>query len=1105
MKPNKTPSPALKLLCASLLLLMPATHAAAAGVAEGYRTPTFVVPYAVTKPLLDGVIDDAQWQGALSVTALQTVRHEVSARQTRYWLMWDEDNLYVAMRSPLRPGERLVNALRWTDRDVNVVFDDSYEIWIDVGSHSADGQPVFFQWLSNFAGARQDVMEEPAVGNSRLDWTAGWQPKNRITPDGRYWEMELAIPRASIYKTTPFADGFAFTCLLARNYKRPWEQNSVEGTSSFAVRDSHSHFVLSKSAPALHLLGVADAEAKTFGLQLAGFSRTDQALKWRFAGDGGALAQGDLTLSAGRLTTLPPALALERPGKGSYRITVTDAAGQATLLDWCCQRAFGPAVPPKLDDRGDQATLGLKYNPVANYLKVTGDLINFDARSDLAANRVEVTDAAGKVLAGADLQVDALAYVSGVLRLGELAPGQYKAAFTGTDRAGRVLVRRESSFSKKDPRDFPWWHTTLGDADKVLDPWTPVTVKGNEIGVWGRTMTVGPTGLPRQITSQGGDLLARPASLELRCATKPPRVNRISLAMPPPVVTAQRAIVNVGSVLPGITASSQVTVEYDGLYKVELTLTPTTPTQVDSLRAVIPLRPEIAEYLHGSGEGIRYGFDHKLLPRDVVGRLWDSTKVDSQHMVVGSFIPFVFVGNMHRGLAWFADSDQGWVPSDKVPAIELRRDKPDSVDLVLNLIGEPTRLDAPRTITFALQATPVKPMHRGWRMDSWWCGDTFNDYSQVAKRGGDLIWTSLPFTLDPAACAKMVEERHRGNDGFIQGVTKYRANAVPYFENNSIGAQFAPEVDYFGEQWKTSINDSLYYDPTLIDYVVHNLGTWAKECGIDGWYVDNIRPEPCANLEAGRGYRLPDGRIQPTYGMFAMRTLWLRVRAAFAEQGKRDKLVLHTTNHMVIPWLGAGDIAYDGEHNVIYPELGKDFMDYWSLERLRADCSDMWGVAVNFMHEYQGNWEPARLSKAMRAYSGMIILHDALPSGNANGMNQPLWIGRDRFGIEADDVTFLPYWESTGLTSATPDVYLAGWLRPGKLLLAVVNKGERNTAKVTLDAARLGLGDAARWVVSDAEADTKAPDQGPVTADGKGGLSVPVERHDYRQLIIAAG
>jgi hypothetical protein len=298
---------------------------------------------------------------------------------------------------------------------------------------------------------------------------------------------------------------------------------------------------------------------------------------------------------------------------------------------------------------------------------------------------------------------------------------------------------------------------------------------------------------------------------------------------------------------------------------------------------------------------------------------------------------------------------------------------------------------------------------------------------------------------------------------------------------------------------------------------VHNYAEWCKATGIDGYYVDNMRPVVCDNIDAGRGYRLPDGRVQPTYQMFSTRRYFLRMRAAFAEQGKHNKIVLHMTNNMIIPWVGAADIAYDGEHHVIYPEMGKDFMDFWDLERLRVDFSGQWGTAVNFMHEYQGRWEKDRLVKAMRAYTGAVILHDALPSGNANGMNQPVWIGRDRFGIEAGDVEFIGYWEKDrGAESRTKDVYPAVWRRPGKVLVAVVNWGEKTDAAVVLDAAKLGLKDPAKWRVTDAEAGTavksgragvvwSADAHGPVRHDGQGKLTVPVERHDYRQIIVEAG
>jgi hypothetical protein len=164
------------------------------------------------------------------------------------------------------------------------------------------------------------------------------------------------------------------------------------------------------------------------------------------------------------------------------------------------------------------------------------------------------------------------------------------------------------------------------------------------------------------------------------------------------------------------------------------------------------------------------------------------------------------------------------------------------------------------------------------------------------------------------------------------------------------------------------------------------------------------------------------------------------------------------TNNMIIPWIGAADVAYDGEHHVIYPEMKKDFMDFWSLERLRVDFPGQWGVAVNFMHEYQGDWkkDPVVEQAAYRAYMGAVMLHDALPTGNHNGHARELIEMRSKFGIGADDVEFLAYWDDTGLAAKGDDIKLAGWKRPDRLLLLVANFGERQEAVVSIDPAKFG-------------------------------------------------
>ncbi len=1063
------------------------------GVHDGYKVASFTIPYAKTAPKIDGIVDDAEWRNAFEANALQTTDKRVSTRQTRVWMMWDEDHLYIAMRSPLRPGERPIQAFRERGRDNSkVVFDDSYEIWLNANTQSPDGQNVHFQYLGNMAGAKYDVMFEPAVGNNRPGWESGWKPVNRVTADGM-WEMEVAIPRASVYRNTPFTDGTTIRGLFVRNYKDPWEQNSLGGSGSFSAPDTHCKFVLSKSAPAIHLLDVADANARTFGIHVETMGSEEP--KWTFASDAGTTAQGQLGVEgAGNNQSL----ALDKPGEGYYRIKVTSADGTKSYLDWSAQRAFGEGTPGQNALTRETPKLNLTFNPVRNYVRVEGDFIDYDNRGEIARYLAEVVDARGKVLGEKELKLDDLAYVHGLLELGDCAPGSYIARLTCFGSGGQKVLTKETPFAKKDPaKDFPWWNTKVGNIEKVIAPWTAMTRSGNTIGVWGRTMQIGSAGLPAQVVTQQKEILAGPMQLvaEMESGT----ISSAAAEIKNKSDAAHRIVATVESSLAAIKVNSRVTAEFDGLYEVEMTLSPAQSTEVKSLKIVIPIKPEIAEYFHACGEGIRYGFSYGYLPKEKAGRLWSSKEVDGQPMLVGSFIPYVWVGNDGGGLSFMADSDEGWVPDDKTPAIEIRRDGNDHVDLVLNLIGSKYTIDHPRTITMAFQATPVKPIREGWRMDTWSTGDSFKDWCKVEPKGGHLIWNALPFTLDMAACKQMVDERHKQTSDYNFGISKYQPNAVPYFENNQIDKKFAPAVEYFADQWHASVSDSLCFDKTLSDFVVWNLDQWCKGAGIDGWYVDNVRPVACDNIDAGRGYRLTDGRIQPTYPMFATREFFLRVRALFEENHKSGKFVLHMTNHMILPWVGAADLALDGEDHVTFPEMGKDFMDFWSPARMRLDYPAQSGVGVTFLQEYQGAWKPAPLKKAIRAYTAMCILNDVLPGANPNGNNQEVWRGRDRFGIEAGDVKFVPYWaKDNGVTCDGDDVRTAYWQRPGAALIAVVNSGDAADATVHIDSAKLGLASAAQCSVMDADTGEALP----ISADGA--VNVRVEHHDYRQILIKA-
>ena len=124
------------------------------------RVTMFPLYYSVRggKPQIDGIINSEEWRGALKSIFFSS-RFAAGKRHGNLVSDVDEDNLYVAMRS-LREGERLLQGQRRRDRDYNVVWDDSYEFWLDAGSRSPTDS-LCFQLLANYAGSRFDCMFEP--------------------------------------------------------------------------------------------------------------------------------------------------------------------------------------------------------------------------------------------------------------------------------------------------------------------------------------------------------------------------------------------------------------------------------------------------------------------------------------------------------------------------------------------------------------------------------------------------------------------------------------------------------------------------------------------------------------------------------------------------------------------------------------------------------------------------------------------------------------------------------------------------------------------------------------------------------------------------------
>jgi hypothetical protein len=202
-------------------------------------------------------------------------------------------------------------------------------------------------------------------------------------------------------------------------------------------------------------------------------------------------------------------------------------------------------------------------------------------------------------------------------------------------------------------------------------------------------------------------------------------------------------------------------VEQDGLAQIKLTYEPVgkDPVQIDALRLEFPISDKEGQAINSMGPGGNFAtLWADLVPQDKNGVLWSTLLMGQggSGMTVGTFYPGVWIGNEERGFYWWADSDQGWVPDDKLAAHELVREERDGKSMLTlrnNIIGSPYTLSAPRTLAFNYNATPFKPFPKGWRATINAEDGTFRGPHKQYKDANSKDWDGTQMLAAPAAPA----------------------------------------------------------------------------------------------------------------------------------------------------------------------------------------------------------------------------------------------------------------------------------------------------------------------------------------------------------------
>ena len=653
-----------------------------------------------------------------------------------------------------------------------------------------------------------------------------------------------------------------------------------------------------------------------------------------------------------------------------------------------------------------------------------------------------------------------------ILSIPDLATGEYTVT---------IAAKATPPYSWPIKRvHYAWEHNQLGITDKVYPPFTPMTVRGNNVGVVLRNYELDGLGLIHQITSESTELLASPTRLLVN--------GRPVEAATGGVVSAKEdAVVYEGvAKTPAVTISTHNTIEYDGCMKVEMTLTPGDgATKLESLRLEIPLKDSQSPLWHACLSSLRSN-PAGYAPAGK-GRVWDSTTFHDGQFA-GNFLPYIWLGDERRGLCWFADNTRDWELDAKAPCLTIDRNGAELV-LGINLIQAPITVDKPRTITFGLMASPAKPMPADWRnmmasrVRFGWIGSEyfggesifsakyprgydyeFVDKARIARLTGGPDFDYIPNVWFPRHVTPAMSDQLRDYfqttmHAMMQASTDRADYLTIYYEIHGLNIT-AKENQTFGWEWQDTPypwwSDYLrkYAGGELTDFDQLQLGVgfggspsytdfscWYAAEFIKrgfGLYFDNTFPYASLNTMATDAYPLqgtPWG-IEPSSLMWAQRDYYKRIWVLHQQLGPKDAkplFMMHVTNTNLLPFLSFAMAKLDLEwRDETMPAQKK-----YSPELLRTESTG-WhsGTYPLALGNIKTGASSARVAQAYRTRFGVFMVHEIL---HPEARDPLLTVMRD-FGYGLDDCRVHDYWDKDYPVTVDDD-------RVKTLFLKRANKG----------------------------------------------------------------
>jgi len=463
-------------------------------------------------------------------------------------------------------------------------------------------------------------------------------------------------------------------------------------------------------------------------------------------------------------------------------------------------------------------------------------------------------------------------------------------------------------------------------AESVPPPWSPVHVSGRQAEVWGRRYGFAAGILPVSIRTQGKELLASPPKLLCRVDGQAVKWDAATVTAASPT----HATIAAEARAPRLLIQAEARVEYDGLLWVSLSLRPEQAVTVEQLDLDLPLRREVATLYTQQNVSTR-NLDNWRSQRNAPERLYWAGALPAAGWR-GEFTPQLWLGNGDVGLGWLCESPASWSVGDQDTVIEAVPDG-DAVRLRVHFVTQPLSLAAPRTISFGLMPTPVRPP------------PTDRTLGRIASTGGIKVEQFRQTYLTPRADGKtgLDEVAAQGvktlvlwnfwsdqwgfpnvfnpeNQAFVRefvaAAHQRGLRVLPYTTPMTMLPDTLPDYEALRQRFhvhpKHSIERfghrsyALELTDDAIAWYVGQMRDFLGKFDVDGFYVDTIQvPDP---FNAGPRIR---------YDLLQRRKLYQRIYGLLHAEARKDGLVyMHCSDPPLLMAAPYADLHLTGEMQI---------------------------------------------------------------------------------------------------------------------------------------------------------------------------------------------